>query len=300
MKYDDYRKMVEDHLLDFLPEVDNKSETIYEAMSYSVKAGGKRLRPVLVLAACDFAGGNISEALPYALALEYIHTYSLIHDDLPCVDNDDLRRGVPTNHKVFGEAMATLAGDGLLNSAFEAMLSDMMLDFDREDILKRKVRAAGVIAKAAGCRGMIAGQVADIEAEGKKCSGEMLDYIHANKTGAIIRAAVMAGAYLGGADSRTLSALSEYAENIGLAFQICDDILDVTGTTEELGKNVGHDEETEKSTYPALYGLEYSEKKFRELNERALDVLHALEAEDDTKDIQFFEELVHKLAKRRK
>lgn len=294
MNYDEYRNIVEEHLLDFLPEVDSKSKTIYDAMTYSVNAGGKRLRPILVLATCDFVGGDINEALPYALALEYIHTYSLIHDDLPCVDNDDLRRGVPTNHKVFGEAMATLAGDGLLNSAFEAMLKDMLLDFDNVESLKRKVRAANTIGKAAGCKGMIAGQVADIEAEGKKCTEEMLGYINTNKTGAIISAAVLAGAYLGGADRNTIEKLDEYSQCLGLAFQICDDILDVTGTTEELGKEVGHDAETDKSTYPAVYGLDYSIKRFKELNEQAI---HALDGLDNT---EFFVSLVRKLEKRRK
>lgn len=294
-KYEEYRNLVENHLLDFLPEVDVKSETIYEAMRYSLKAGGKRLRPVLVLAACEFCGGDAKNALPYALALEYIHTYSLIHDDLPCVDNDDLRRGVPTNHVVYGEAMATLAGDGLLNSAFEAMLRDMLLDFDNENALKCKVRAANAIGKAAGCRGMIAGQVADIEAEGKKCSGEMIDYIHTNKTGAMIVGAVLAGAYIGGGDKDTIKDLTEYAENLGLAFQICDDILDVTGTTEELGKEVGHDEATDKSTYPSLYGLEFSEKKFAELNEKALK---SIEKYGDK--AEFFNSLVEKMANRRK
>lgn len=294
MKYDEYREIVENHLLDFLPEVDSKSKTVYDAMAYSLQAGGKRLRPVLVLATCEFSGGDINEALPYALALEYIHTYSLIHDDLPCVDNDDLRRGVPTNHKVFGEAMATLAGDGLLNSAFEAMLKDMLLDFDNEELLKRKVRAANTIGKAAGCKGMIAGQVADIEAEGKKCSEEMLGYINANKTGAIISAAVLAGAYLGGADKNTLMKLSEYSQCLGLAFQICDDILDVTGTTEELGKEVGHDAETDKSTYPAVYGLEYSIEKFKELNQKAIECVQ------DMDNSEFFVALVKKLEKRRK
>lgn len=294
MKYDDYKILADKHLLDFLPEIDNKSDTVYQAMKYSLEAGGKRLRPVLVLAACDFCGGDVKSALPYALAMEYIHTYSLIHDDLPCVDNDDLRRGRPTNHVVFGEAMATLAGDGLLNSAFEAMLKDMLLDFDDESVLKKKICAANAIGKAAGCRGMIAGQVADIEAEGQKCSKEMLDYINTNKTGAMIVAAVQAGAYIGGADKETFSHLTEYAECLGLAFQIRDDILDITGTVEELGKNVGHDEETNKSTYPALYGLDASEAKLDELNKKAL---HAIKDYDDG---EFFRELVAMMAKRRK
>ena len=294
-KYDEFKALVDEHLLDFIPDIDPKSETIYEAMVYSVKAGGKRLRPILVLAACEFCGGDVKSALPYALAIEYIHTYSLIHDDLPCVDNDDLRRGLPTNHVVFGEAMATLAGDGLLNSAFEAMLKDMLMDFDNPNTLKCKVRAANAIGKAAGCKGMIAGQVADIEAEGKPCSKEMLDYIHTNKTGAMIIGAVQAGAYIGNASKEVLEDLTDYAQNLGLAFQICDDILDVVGTTEELGKKVGHDEETNKSTYPALYGLEKSEERFKELNQKALDNLEKYEQEAD-----FFRDLVYKLEKRRK
>lgn len=294
MKYEEYQKIVEEHLLDFLPMIDSKSETIYEAMSYSVNAGGKRLRPVLVLAACEFAGGNYKDALAYALAMEYIHTYSLIHDDLPCVDNDELRRGKPTNHVVFGEAMAVLAGDGLLNSAFEAMLKDTMLDFDDNDMLKRKICAINCIAKAAGCRGMIAGQVADIEAEGKKCSGEMIEYIHTNKTGAMIVAAILAGAYIGGADKQLLQDFEEYAEKIGLAFQICDDILDIEGDVKELGKMTGNDEANEKSTYPSLYGMKASKEKLKELSDGAINIINKYE------HAEFFVELVHKLANRKK
>ena len=170
-----YKELFEKHILDFLPEVDHKSITVYEAMKYSLLAGGKRLRPTLLLAACDFTGGDINNAIPYACAAEYIHTYSLIHDDLPAMDNDDLRRGMPTSHKVYGEAMAILAGDGLLTSAFEAMNKDMLLYFDNDIKLKRRVKASYELSKGAGCRGMIAGQVADIEAENKQCSKEMLD-----------------------------------------------------------------------------------------------------------------------------
>ena len=177
--------------------------SLYESMKYSLTAGGKRLRPALLIGACEFAGGNIQEALPYACALEYIHTYSLIHDDLPCMDDDDYRRGIPTNHKVFGEDIATLAGDGLLTTAFESMVKDMFLYFDDEMKLKRRIRAIYEIAKGAGCSGMIAGQMADVENEGKTVSKEMLDYIHINKTAAMIVAAVRAGAYLGGADYET-------------------------------------------------------------------------------------------------
>ena len=163
--FDDYKEIVNRHLLDFIPVIDNKSISLYDSMKYSLQAGGKRLRPVLLLAACEFAGGNIKDAIPYAMAIEYIHTYSLIHDDLPAMDNDDLRRGLPTNHKVYGEALAILAGDGLLNTAFEAMNKEMMLYFDDPSQLPKRVKAAYEIAKGAGVRGMVAGQVSDIESE---------------------------------------------------------------------------------------------------------------------------------------
>ncbi len=272
-EYADYKKIVEDHLLDFLPEIDHKSITVYEAMKYSLTAGGKRLRPVLLLAACDFAGGDIKAALPYACAIEYIHTYSLIHDDLPAMDNDDYRRGVLTNHKVYGDAIAILAGDGLLSSAFEAMTKDMLLYFDDAGKLKKRVRAAFELAKGSGCRGMLAGQVADIEAENKQCSKEMLDYIHINKTAALIIASIKAGAYIGQASSEMLENLTEYAENLGLAFQIVDDILDVVGDEKAMGKKVNVDSENNKSTYPALYGLEASKERVKELTSRAIEVL---------------------------
>lgn len=264
-----FKALVEEHLLYFLPEIDHKSITLYESMSYSLKAGGKRLRPVLLLAACDFCGGDEKLALPYACAIEYIHTYSLIHDDLPAMDNDDLRRGIPTNHKVYGEAAAILAGDGLLTSAFEAMNKDILLYFDNIEKLKRRVRAVYEISKGAGCRGMIAGQIADMEAENKQCTKEILDYIHLNKTAALIKAAVRAGAHLGGADKKTLDDLDEYAENLGLAFQILDDILDVSGNEEEIGKKTGSDLAKKKATYPCRYGLEESKVKVREFTENA-------------------------------
>ena len=196
--YDEYKGIIEEHLTDFIPDIDQKSITLYEAMKYSITAGGKRLRPVLLMAACEFCGGDVNEALPYACAIEYIHTYSLIHDDLPCMDDDDLRRGMPTNHKKFGEAVATLAGDGLQSAAFEVMQRDMLLYFDNPDALKKRIRTAYEIVKGSGVTGMVAGQIADMEAEHKSCSGEMLDYIHLTKTAALIVAAVRAGAMLGG------------------------------------------------------------------------------------------------------
>lgn len=292
-EFERYKEIVEEHLLDFIPEIDHKSITIYDAMKYSLAAGGKRLRPVLLLAACEFAGGDIKNAIPYACAIEYIHTYSLIHDDMPEMDNDDLRRGVPTNHKMFGEAMALLAGDGLLSTAFEAMHKDELLYLDDAVKLKRRIRAAYEISKYAGCRGMVAGQVADIEAEGKQCSREMLDYIHINKTAALIMASVRAGAHLGGADEEMMESLTNYAENLGLAFQIVDDILDVVGDEATLGKKTGVDLENNKSTYPALYGLEASQERLNELTQNAVDALA-----DYYDNAEFFTQLVKDLAVR--
>ena len=296
MKYQEYLKfkeLVEEHLLYFLPEVDHKSITLYESMVYSLNAGGKKLRSVLLLAACDFCDGDLKLALPYACAVEYIHTYSLIHDDLPSMDNDDLRRGIPTNHKIFGDAIAILAGDGLLNSAFEAMNKDMLLYLDNVELLKRRVRAIYEISKGAGCRGMIAGQIADIEAENKQCTKEILDYIHLNKTASLIKAAVRAGAQLGGADPVKLDNLDEYAENIGLAFQIVDDILDVDGDETQLGKKIGSDLANQKATYPCRYGLQESRDRVYELTENAKRVM-----EPYYDNAEFFIKMADELANR--
>ncbi|WP_130863712.1 polyprenyl synthetase family protein [Bacilliculturomica massiliensis] len=276
MEYREYNRLkaiIDEHILDFLPEVDHKSITLYEAMKYSLTAGGKRLRPVLVLAACDFCGSDMKEALPFACAVEYIHTYSLIHDDLPAMDDDDLRRGVPTNHKVYGEAMALLAGDGLLNSAFEVMQKDMLLYFDDVDKLKCRLKACYEVARCAGIRGMVAGQVADMEAENKQCSKEMLDYIHINKTAALITAAVLAGAHLGCADEQKRQLLASWGEDMGLAFQIVDDILDVCGDEQEIGKKTGVDLKQNKSTYPSIYGLEESKARVFELLDEADELM---------------------------
>lgn len=293
--YNDYKKLVDEHLLDFLPNVDNKSISLYESMKYSLAAGGKRLRPVLLLAACEFAGGDVYEALPYACALEYIHTYSLIHDDLPAMDNDDLRRGLPTNHKVYGEALAILAGDGLLTSAFEAINKDMMLYFDSAEKMTQRIKASYEIAKGAGCRGMVAGQVSDIEGENTQYSNEMLEYIHINKTGALIKSAVRAGLYLGKPTSDMLDDLDRYAENLGLAYQIADDILDVIGNPEELGKATGSDEKKHKNTYTSINGMDASVKRLKELTDNAVK---ALEPYYD--NAEFFRDLVLELAQRKK
>lgn len=294
-QFDDYKAIVNKHLLDFIPVIDNKSISLYDAMKYSLTAGGKRLRPVLLLAACEFAGGNIKEALPYAIAVEYIHTYSLIHDDLPAMDNDDLRRGLPTNHKVYGEAMAILAGDGLLNTAFEVMYKDMMMYFDDAAQMTKRVKASYEIAKGAGCRGMVAGQVSDIESEDSDISGEMLEYIHINKTGALIKAAIRAGLYMGNASSEMIEKMDVYAENLGLSFQIADDILDVVGNVEELGKNVGQDQKDNKNTYTSIYGLDAAYKRLDELSKAALDAIA-----DYYDNAEFFSKLIDELENRTK
>lgn len=272
-KYNEYKELADKHLLDFLPEIDPKSITLYDAMKYSLTAGGKRLRPVLLLAACEFVGGNVQDALPYAMAVEYIHTYSLIHDDLPAMDDGKLRKGIPTNHLVFGEATAILAGDGLLSSAFEAMSKDMLLYFDDPERLKRRVRACYELAKGSGCRGIVAGQIADIEAEGHECSGEMLEYIDINKTADLIIAAVKAGAYIGGGSKEMIADLGYYAECLGLAFQIRDDILDVIADEKELGKTIGNDEKNNKNTYVSIHGMDSAQRYLEDLSEKAKAVI---------------------------
>lgn len=293
--YDEYKDMINEYLLDYIPGVDTKSSVLYDAMKYSLTAGGKRLRSVLLLAACEFAGGDAKDALPYACAIEYIHTYSLIHDDLPAMDNDDLRRGMPTNHKVFGDGMAVLAGDGLLTTAFEIMNKDMFLCFDNLDELKKRLNASYTIAKNSGVRGMVAGQASDIDSEHKQCSNEMLEYIHINKTAALIVAAIRAGLYLGGADAEMMKNMTVYAENLGLAYQIADDILDVRGNTEEMGKTAGKDAASEKITYVALNGMEASEAKLQELTMNAVSAL-----EEYYDNAEFFRTLVLKLENRTK
>jgi geranylgeranyl diphosphate synthase type II len=293
----EYRRLkylVDENLTGFLPDVDKKSETLSESMRYSLNAGGKRIRPVLLLAACELAGGDTKVALPYAAAIEFIHTYSLIHDDLPAMDNDDLRRGQPTNHKVYGDAMAILAGDGLLSSAFEIMNFNLLLHLDNDAELKRRIRAMYEIAKGAGVRGMVGGQVADIEAEDKSVSAGVLDYIHINKTAALIRAAILAGAYIGGADPNLIERLTTYGENLGLAFQILDDILDVTSTEEELGKMVGHDSEMSKVTYISLHGTDASRKRLEELTNAAIRAI----ASYGERNTEFFVDMARALATR--
>ena len=293
--FDEYKELVDQHLMDFIPNIDNKSISLYESMKYSLTAGGKRLRPVLLLAACEFAGGNIKEAIPYACAIEYIHTYSLIHDDLPAMDNDDLRSGLPTNHKVYGDAIAILAGDGLLNCAFEAISKDMMLFYDSPEKIRKRVNAAYEIAKGAGVRGMVAGQVSDIEAENAIASKEMLEYIHLNKTGALIRAAIKAGLYLGNPTDSMINDLEKYSENLGIAYQIADDIMDVVGNPDEMGKAAGSDEKKHKNTYTSILDIDHARNRLDELTAKAVESI-----EKYYDNAEFFRNLVLDLAKRTK
>jgi geranylgeranyl diphosphate synthase, type II len=264
------REFIDANICGYLPKENTFPVSIHKSMLYSILAGGKRLRPVLLIAAAEAVGGNRQDILPFAVAVEYIHTYTLIHDDLPALDNDDLRRGKPTNHKVFGEAIAVLAGDALLTQAFCLMTDSESMGA----ILPEKLlQASHDVATAIGTSGMIGGQVVDIESEGKPIDAETLEYIHVHKTGRLIKACIRAGAILSQSEAGQLEALSSYGEQIGLAFQIVDDILDITADQRLLGKDVGSDEEKEKATYPALYGLDESKKKAENLVEEGIACL---------------------------
>ena len=251
----------------FLPPVSMKPGTIHKAMRYSLFAGGKRMRPALCLAAAAASGGKESNALPMACAVECIHTYSLIHDDLPAMDNDDFRRGKPTNHKVFGEGVAVLAGDALLTQAFEiaAQWKGSPRYSHQQVVLE--------IAKAAGSLQLIAGQVADLEAEGKKVAPSELRYIHERKTSALLCCSVRLGGMSANCSASQLKALTDFGYNVGLAFQIIDDILDVTQSSEKLGKTAGKDTKAQKATYPSIIGMEKSRKLAEQLTGRAFSAL---------------------------
>ena len=255
---DEQRRAVDEALDRYLPPADAYPPRIHEAMRYSVLAGGKRLRPTLVIAAAEAVGGQMDDVIPTACAFELIHTYSLIHDDLPAMDDDDYRRGRPTSHRMFGEAIAILAGDALLTHAFGLVAANVASGKVPAEAFARVVLE---MAEAAGTGGMIGGQVVDIQSQGGAVSGETLEYIHTHKTGALIRAAVRAGAVLGGASESALSALTTYGERVGLAFQIVDDILDVEGSLETLGKTAGSDRRKEKLTYPGVHGVAASKTR---------------------------------------
>lgn len=290
LKFDEYRQMISDHLTDYIPETDGKAAVLRESMIYSLTVGGKRLRPVLLLASCDFAGGDLSQALPYAAALEYIHTYSLIHDDLPAMDNDDLRRGKPTNHKVYGEDIAILAGDGLLNTAAEVMTGEVIRHSCDAGMMLRHAGAAHEIMSRAGIRGMIGGQTADVKGEYMDATADLVEFIEEHKTADLLTAPVRAGLMLAGADEETLAAMTSYAHDIGVAFQILDDILDFEGDAELIGKNVGKDKDLGKCNYVCVHGMDAAKKELHRLTASAREAVSGLSG-----DTGFFTELAGSL-----
>jgi len=271
------RKLVDKTLEALLPPENEPPAVIHKAMRHSVFAGGKRLRPILVFASGECFGGNRDTLLHLGAAVEMMHTYSLIHDDLPALDNDDLRRGVPTCHKVFGEAMAILAGDALMTRCYHA-LTELPCVTDAA-----RVRIIGELARATGTvHGMIGGQVADLESEGKPPDAATLEYIHHSKTGALFSACLRTGAMAAGSSEDDLKTMTSFGNKLGLVFQIVDDILDVTASSEMLGKTAGKDEKAQKATYPALYGIDVSRRKARELVSGAISDIAGFGGEADT------------------
>ena len=270
MKFNEMKKEINEFLLNYFSNKGTYNKVIYDSASYSLNIGGKRIRPILMLLAYNMYKENWRDILEF--------TYSLIHDDLPCMDDDDLRRGKPTNHKIYGENIAVLAGDTLLNEAM-----NLMMRFSLKNGKKALV-AAEMIASAAGPEGMIGGQVVDIINEGKKISEDELKYMHMNKTGALIKVSIMSGAILGEAPEEDIRKLEKFGENLGLAFQIKDDILDVIGSTEKLGKNVLSDEESNKSNFITMHGLEYCIKECERLTKESIEILDSLSV--DTKDLK--------------
>ena len=281
---------IEQIIKKYLPQEEGLQRTVIEAMNYSVMVGGKRLRPMLMKETFKLFGGDAEVIEPFMAAIEFIHTYSLVHDDLPALDNDEYRRGKKTTHAVYGEAMGILAGDALLNYAFETATKALELELSANT-----AKALQVLASKAGIYGMIGGQVVDVESENKKVSMETVKFIHELKTGALIESAMLIGAILGGATEEEQASIQQIALNIGFAFQIQDDILDVTSSTEELGKPVGSDEKNQKSTYVGLKGLEQAKQDVEVLSNRAIAELQALPNRNT-----FLEELIRELIKRRK
>ncbi len=283
---------IEDVLKNYLPKNPSFQKTIYDAMEYSVMAGGKRLRPMMMYQAYKMFGGGDKELIePFMAAIEMIHTYSLVHDDLPAMDNDTYRRGRKTTHVVYGEDMGILAGDALLNFAYETAIKGA----SAAKAAKNAINALAILSKKAGIMGMVGGQVVDVELTGKKLDEERLDFIFKLKTGALLEASLMVGAALAGADEKYIELMEQAGLNIGMAFQIQDDILDVTSTTEELGKTVHSDEKNDKTTYVSLYGLEKSHEDVEKYSKKALSIMEELPYEN-----QFLYTLIEKLINRRK
>lgn len=262
------QQRIEATLDEVLPRREGSTAKLVDAMRYSLFAGGKRLRPILLLAACEAVGGNADPALRPACALEMIHTYSLIHDDLPAMDDDNFRRGIPTNHRVFGEANAILAGDALLTEAF-VLLSRPCPELSPAT----QIQLVNIAAAASGRNGMVGGQMVDMAAEGQENSIDTVNFIHKHKTGALIRASLQMGAIIGGADDTQLQQITTFGHHAGLAFQIADDLLDIEATQEQLGKDVGSDQQRGKATYPAVVGIEEARCQATELHQAALEAL---------------------------
>ncbi len=279
----DYLSITEQALSDFLPNKNCREKMLIESMQYSLEAGGKRVRPRLVYEFSSLCGGNTESAVPFACAVEMIHTYSLIHDDLPCMDNDDLRRGKPSNHKVYGEDIALLAGDALLTLAFETITSDKAVALSSESACRK---GANTLAKYAGALGMVGGQVIDLISENTNAPIEVLREMDYKKTACLIKAACELGCISAGADDDLINAASEFGECIGIAFQIKDDILDVVSSDEELGKPVGSDKENSKSTYVSLLGIDKCTEFVNELTEKAINSLSAFDR--DTTELKDF------------
>ena len=292
-KQEAMKQTIEQALFDFLPAFDESSHPLGDAIKYSLEAGGKRLRPMLLLSTAEYFGLHPQDIMPYACAVEYIHTYSLIHDDLPSMDDDDYRRGKPSNHKVYGEAIAILAGDGLLNRAMEIISENLLSGRDDVVTLKNKLRAATEIFKASGSMGMIGGQAADMKSQGNHQDTHLLHYIHSQKTTALIIASVKAGALLGNADDGELADFEKIASHIGFAFQITDDLLDICGDEALIGKPVKSDGKSEKLTYPSLYGLEASYKKIESLHNEAYNIV------SQYKGLDFLSYLLKSIEKRK-
>jgi geranylgeranyl diphosphate synthase type II len=272
MKNKVLKESVDNWLIEYFKNKGSYNKVLYEAMEYSVLIGGKRIRPILMLMTYDIYNEDFKRILPIAASIEMIHTYSLIHDDLPAMDNDDLRRGKPTNHKVFGEAVAILAGDSLLNEAVNIMFNYL----SSSDKAFRDFKACTLIMSSAGAEGMIGGQVVDIISEGKKIEADVLHYMHRNKTGALIKASIVSGAIMGGADETDIEALGLYGEKLGLAFQIIDDILDIIGTTESLGKKINSDRDNNKTTFISTYGIEKCKEMANMLTDQCVEILNSL------------------------
>lgn len=285
-----YKNIIEDELKSIFIEKDLPQKKVIESMEYSLLSGGKRLRPILLIKSCELVGGDIKKAIRFAIAMEMIHTYSLIHDDLPAMDDDDYRRGKLTNHKVFEESIAILAGDSLLNFAYEIMIDEVI----KNNYSKNYIDAMERILKSSGYKGMIGGQVVDILSENKKVDEETLYFIHKNKTAELIEASLVAGAIIGEATKEEIQLLNDYGRCIGISFQIRDDILDIIGDSELLGKDIGSDMKRDKTTYVSIHGMDKAIDDLNGYKEKSTNIMKKF----NSKESNFFIDLAQYLTKR--